>query len=112
MVKEEKKAGNPLADLIYKMNFEKNYVTLMLDACNEEDADSNEFSIDEKFTNFDPVVRVDVDLHISAQMNIRKYFEIKKKSYEKEVKTKTAADLAFKDAEANALKEIVKHRQT
>lgn len=66
MVKEEKKAGNPLADLIYKMNFEKNYVTLMLDACNEEDADSNEFSIDEKFTNFDPVVRVDVDLHISA----------------------------------------------
>lgn len=109
MVKEEKKAGNPLADLIYKMNFEKNSVTLMLDACNEEDAE-NEFAVDEKFENFDPVVRVDVDLHISAQMNIRKYFEIKKKSYEKEVKTKTAADIAFKDAETNALKEIVKHR--
>lgn len=110
MVKEEKKAGNPLAHLIYKMNFEKNNVTLLLDACNEEDEDNTEFSIDEKFTNFDPVVRVDVDLHISAQMNIRKYFEIKKKSYEKEVKTKTAAEIAFKDAEANALKEIVKHR--
>jgi hypothetical protein len=35
----------------------------LLDACNEEeDADGTEFSIDEKFTNFDPVVRVDVDL--------------------------------------------------
>lgn len=66
MVKEEKKAGNPLANLIYKMNFEKNNVTLLLDACNEEDEDNTEFSIDEKFTNFDPVVRVDVDLHISA----------------------------------------------
>ena len=84
----------------------------MLDACNEEDENSTEFSVDEKFTNLDPVVRVDVDLLLSAQMNIRKYFEIKKKSYEKEVKTKTAAEVAIKDAEANALKEIVKHRQT
>jgi predicted ribosome quality control (RQC) complex YloA/Tae2 family protein len=45
-------------------------------------------------------------------MNIRKYFEIKKKSYEKEKKTKTAANAAIKDAETNAVKEIVKHRQT
>ena len=36
-----------------------------MDAVNEEEDDS--FStIDEKFTNFDPVVRVDVDLNISA----------------------------------------------
>jgi len=111
MVKEEKKGGNPLANLIHKMNFEKNQVTLLLDAVNEDEV-SNEFSVDEKFTNFDPVMRVDVDLHISAQMNIKKYFEIKKKSYEKEVKTKTAADIAVKEAEANALKEITKHRQT
>ena len=57
------------------------------------------------------MVKLDVDLHISAQMNIRKYFEIKKKSYEKEKKTKTAATSAIKDAETNAVKEIVKHRQ-
>lgn len=43
-------------------------------------------------------------------MNIKKYFEIKKKSYEKEVKTKTAADVAIKDAETHAIKEINKHR--
>lgn len=110
MVKEEKKAGNPLANLIQKINFEKNYVTLLLDACNEEDINNDQFALDEKFTNFDPVVRVDIDLHISAQMNIKKYFEIKKKSYEKELKTKNAADIAVRDAEAHAMKEITKHR--
>lgn len=86
-------------------------MTLLLDAVNEEEGQSD-FSVDEKFTNFDPVMRVEVDLHISAQMNIKKYFEIKKKSYEKEVKTKNAADVAVREAEANALKEITKHRQT
>lgn len=55
-------------------------------------------------------MRVDIDLHISAQMNIKKYFEIKKKSYEKELKTKNAADIAVRDAEAHAMKEITKHR--
>ena len=65
MVKEEKKAGNPLADLIFKLHLDKNSVTLILDACNEED--DNEFSVlDDKFSNFDPVVRVDIDLYISA----------------------------------------------
>jgi len=43
-------------------------------------------------------------------MNIRKYFEIKKKSYEKEKKTKVAADIAIKEAEVHAVKEINKHR--
>ena len=66
MVKDEKKSGNPLANIIYKMNLEKNTVTLLLDAVNEDEAEESQFSIDEKFTNLDPVVRVDVDLHISA----------------------------------------------
>lgn len=37
MIKEEKKAGNPLANLIYKLNLEKNQIVLLLDAVNEED---------------------------------------------------------------------------
>ena len=60
---------------------------------------------------FEPVMKVDIDLHISAQMNIKKYFEIKKKSHEKEQKTKNAASIAIKDAETHAVKEITKHRQ-
>lgn len=66
MVKEEKKGGNPLANLIHKINFEKNSVTLLLDALNEDDANAYDFSVDEKFTTFDPVMKVDVDLLISA----------------------------------------------
>lgn len=106
MIKEEKKAGNPLANLIYKLNLDKNSVTLILDGANEEEIDS-----ESPFANFDPVIRVDVDLHISAQMNIKKYFEIKKKSYEKEQKTKTAATVAIVAAETQAVKDITKHRQ-
>jgi predicted ribosome quality control (RQC) complex YloA/Tae2 family protein len=45
-------------------------------------------------------------------MNIQKYFEIKKKSYEKEVKTNSAAQVAIKHAETTAVKEINKHRNT
>ena len=45
-------------------------------------------------------------------MNIKKYFEIKKKSYEKEQKTKAAAEVAVKEAEATAVREINKHRNT
>lgn len=55
-------------------------------------------------------MRIDIDLNLSAQMNIKKYFEIKKKSYEKELKTRTAADIAIKDAETTASKELSKHR--
>jgi predicted ribosome quality control (RQC) complex YloA/Tae2 family protein len=43
-------------------------------------------------------------------MNIKKYFEIKKKSYEKELKTTRAADVAIKEAETDAVKKINKHR--
>lgn len=60
MVKEEKKQGNPLANLIYKLNLDKNQVTLILDASNEEDGGDNPYA------NFDPVVKVDVDTNITA----------------------------------------------
>lgn len=44
-------------------------------------------------------------------MNIKKYFEIKKKSYQKEVKTKDAADIAIKQAEAAAERDLEKFKQ-
>lgn len=113
MIKDERKAGNYLANLIHQLNLEKNQVTLLLDSINDdEDFSSGNFTIDEKFTNFDPVLRVDIDLNLTAQTNIQKYFEIKKKSYEKEIKTRQAADIAIKDAETNAAKELNKFRKT
>lgn len=37
MIKDEKKSGNPLANIIHKLNLEKNQVSLLLDAVNEDD---------------------------------------------------------------------------
>ena len=113
MVKEEKKQNNPLANLIFKLHLDKSYVTLLLDALNEDEDEmsSTSYALDEKFTNWDPVTTVDVDLNITAQMNIQKYFEIKKKSHEKELKTRAAADVAIKDAETHATRELNKVRK-
>jgi len=61
-------------------------------------------------SNFDPVMRVDIDLSISAQLNIKKYFEIKKKSFQKEVKTKDAAKVAIEHAEKTAARDYEKFK--
>ena len=105
MIKDEKKVGNPLAEMIFKVNFEKQVVTLILDNTTEEGEET-------VAANFDPVLKVDIDLTLSAQMNVQKYFEIKKKSHQKEVKTQDAAEVAIKQAEETAIKEINKQRQT
>ena len=107
MVKEERKKNNPYASLIYEVNFEKNTVSLMLDAVDE--TAENGIQIDDEFlNNFDQVMRVDIDLGISAQLNIKKYFEIRKKSHAKEVKTKDAASVAIKQAEKTAARDYEK----
>lgn len=67
MVKEERKKGNPFANLIFKMDLEKGVVSLMLDAFDEEDPMSNEIEVDDKhLSNFEPVMKVDIELGISA----------------------------------------------
>ncbi len=45
MVKEERKANNQFANLIYSINFDKNSVSLMLDAVDE--SDENGLQIDD-----------------------------------------------------------------
>lgn len=95
-VKEERKANNPLANLIFKMDLEHSMISCILDAVNEDAQEDEMFKVDDRYlSNFDPVVVVDVDLTMSAQLNIRKYFEIKKKSLEKEQKTKEASVAAI-----------------
>lgn len=104
MIKEERKNNNPLAAIIHKINFEKYQISLILDA--EEDTI---LEIDDTLiNNFQPVMQVDVDLSISAQLNVMRYFEIKKKSYNKELKTKDAAVAAIKQAEVTAAKDLAK----
>jgi len=94
MIKEERKSGNPLANLIHTVDLEKQTAALLLDAVDEDE--DHVLTVDDKFIdNYDPVIKVDIDLKISCQLNVRKYFEIKKKSYVKEQKTKGATDQAI-----------------
>lgn len=44
MIKEERKANNPLAAIIHKINFERNTIALILDS--EEDADLMGLEVD------------------------------------------------------------------
>ena len=55
-------------------------------------------------------MKIDIDITLSAQLNIRKYFEIKKQSNVKEQKTKVAADVAVQQAEKTALRDLEKHK--
>lgn len=112
-IKEERKANNPLANMIFKMVFEKDQISLLLDAVNEDENLDQMFKVDDRYlSNFDPVIVIDIEINISAQTNIRKYFEIKKKSLEKEQKTKDASIVAIQQAERLALRDLEKHKVT
>uniref|UniRef100_A0A0D9Y0F9 CCHC-type domain-containing protein n=1 Tax=Leersia perrieri TaxID=77586 RepID=A0A0D9Y0F9_9ORYZ len=90
MIKEEKKAGNPVAGLIDKLSFERNCITLLL-SNNLDDMDEEEKTA--------PVEKVEVDLSLSAHANARRWYELKKKQESKQEKTITAHEKAFKAAE-------------
>lgn len=108
MIKEERKNGNPLANMISKINLEKNIIMLLLDS--DEDEEDMYYGTMEQFSNFDPVMKVEVDITLSAQQNVQRFFIVKKKSHAKELKTKDAAESAIKVAEANAARDLEKHR--
>ncbi|MED6145351.1 hypothetical protein PIB30_024397 [Stylosanthes scabra] len=90
MVKDEKKAGNPVASLIDKLHLERNCMTLLL-ANNLDEMDDDEKTL--------PVDKVEVDLALSAHANSRRWYELKKKQESKQEKTITAHEKAFKAAE-------------
>mmetsp|Transcript_45288 Transcript_45288/g.52061 ORF Transcript_45288/g.52061 Transcript_45288/m.52061 type:complete len:1080 (-) Transcript_45288:383-3622(-) len=98
MIKEERKKGNPLANLIESLQLDKNQATILL----EYPDDFDEFNANEE-----PLMRVEIDLGRSAFLNAQNYFQTKKKSAIKEVKTREAADQAIKQAEKHANKEIL-----
>ena len=70
-IKEERKTGNILANFIYKLDLNKGMVQLMLDAVMEDEEEDKKFQIEDVFlSNLDPVMIVDIDINISAQLNI------------------------------------------
>ncbi|CAB4262489.1 unnamed protein product [Prunus armeniaca] len=89
-VKEEKKSGNPVAAIIDKLQLERNCMTLLL-SNNLDEMDDDEKTL--------PADKVEVDLALSAHANARRWYELKKKQENKQEKTVTAHEKAFKAAE-------------
>ncbi|XP_057853407.2 uncharacterized protein LOC131063572 [Cryptomeria japonica] len=89
MVKEERKAGNPVAGLIHSLQLERNCITLLL-SNNLDDMDEDEKT--------QPANKVEIDLALSAHANARRWFETKKKQASKQEKTLTSHAKAFKAA--------------
>jgi len=108
MIKEEKRAGNPLATIINELDLEKHKAVLIFNTAEiKQEKDSDEYF--SEFTE-DMIVKIDVDLTLTAQANIQKYFEIKKKTQSKEERTKDKANEAIKHAEDQARRALQKTR--
>jgi len=105
MIKEEKRAGNPLANLIFGLDLEHEKAMLVFNTAEIEDA--TEFFAEGQDSI---IVKMDLDLTLSAQANIQKYFEIKKKTQDKEERTKDKANEAIKQAEDQARRALLKTR--
>eukprot|EP00668_Euglena_longa_P012176 GGOE01014608.1.p1 GENE.GGOE01014608.1~~GGOE01014608.1.p1 ORF type:complete len:1133 (+),score=385.10 GGOE01014608.1:88-3486(+) len=99
VVKEQRRAGNPIAMMIHDFHFEQNKITLLLTE-NTDDATEADLTA--------PVQQVAVDISLSAYANARSYFDAKKKSVAKEDKTKAATQKAVKSAQKKADQELKK----
>ncbi|KAL6040267.1 Nuclear export mediator factor NEMF, partial [Balamuthia mandrillaris] len=89
IIKEARKNGDPIANIVHRLKLETNQVTLLLSHRLDEDVASA--------SN-----KVDVDISLSAYANAQAYYSAKKKSEQKHQKTIDAAEHAMKAAEKKA----------
>merc|ERR1712137_547448 len=97
IVKEEKKNGDRIAEIIHKLNLESNHISLLL---SNIPYDSSE----EELTGKPEVVEVDISL--SAFANVKRYFDMKKNAKEKKLKTEASVNQALKAAQKKAERQI------
>ncbi|KRX01107.1 hypothetical protein PPERSA_08208 [Pseudocohnilembus persalinus] len=96
MVNEGKENGDPLANIIEDMDFDRNRVTVLLE---DPDEDAQE-----------DMVVVDIDVYENAYTNAKQYYQNKKANFRKELKTKEAKQIAMKQAELTAAREMEKQQ--
>lgn len=101
MIKDERKAGNPVASIIHSLQLEKNHITLLL-SNNLDNMDEDEKT--------QPATKVEVDLSLSAHANARRWFEMKKKHFAKQEKTIAAHAKAFKAAEKKTQQQLAQEK--
>merc|ERR1712137_1373821 len=97
IVKEEKKNGDRIAEIIHKLHLQENHISLLL---SNIPYDSSE----EELTGEPEVVEVDISL--SAHGNVTRYFEMKKSAQDKKRKTEASVNQALKAAQKKAERAI------
>lgn len=97
MICDDKKNGNPIANMIHNLNILKRQVTVLL---GDPHSESQIFSL----------VPVEINIDYNAYTNATLYYESKKKNYQKEVRTKEASEQVLKIAEKDAMKKIEKKK--
>ena len=133
MIKEEKKAGNPVAALIDSLQLEKNKITVLLrdpledddDEDDEDDGDKEEDEVEggeeqaqgkKKKQNEKKkkgklfVEKIEVDLELSAYANARAHYDTRKKHADKARRTLEANERALAAAEKKAQDNLAKVR--
>ncbi|GJP46211.1 hypothetical protein CLOM_g5521 [Closterium sp. NIES-68] len=98
MVKEERRAGNPVAALIAALHLDRGRIAVLL---TPPDLDSMD---DEERTA--PAALVEVDYSLSAYANARMWFQSRKKQQEKRNKTEAAHETALKAAHAKTTQQL------
>jgi len=105
MVKQEKRNGNPIAQIIHSLQLDKNEITLLLNTNALHDV-GEEYLAEDYSADASPSILVEVDLGMSAHSNARKYYEMKKQAAAKETKAVEASSKAMKVAEVKAKKDL------
>ncbi|KAI9257286.1 hypothetical protein BDA99DRAFT_441428 [Phascolomyces articulosus] len=114
LVAEEKKRGNPIADIIHALKLETNQITLLLtdpeeydseESFDDSDSDNEEEEKEEKPKAVVPH-KVDVEIGLTAFANARKYYDQKRSTASKHEKTLKASSKAMKSAERKIRKDL------
>jgi len=105
MIKSEQEAGNPVAQLVCSLQLERNSITLQLQN-NLDDLDDLDEGEGKK------LLKVQVDLGMTAHANACALYQQRKKHEKKENKTVEASQRVLKTAEKQANSEIKKLKVT
>ncbi|KAI8147504.1 fibronectin-binding protein A N-terminus-domain-containing protein [Fennellomyces sp. T-0311] len=111
LVAEEKKRGNPIADIIHSLKLETNQITLLLSEPEDDYSEDMSDSESEEEEKSAPV-KIDVDIGLTAFANARKYYDQKRSTATKHEKTLKASEKALKSAEHKIRKDLKKVKIT
>ena len=114
MIKEEKKAGNPVAQLVESLQLERSQITVLLrDPMDDEDEEAEEGGGGGGSGKGRVVLtKIPLDLDLSAHANARAYYDARRKHADKSRRTLEANERALAAAEKKALEQLERVRNS